>query len=132
MFARSVSAMLAGFAMFVGTLPAGDKATPDLETSWYQQYKKDLEITIVLKRGKIVFAMKELKNRKLIVPVIMRFDEKQKLESIIWAKEAELRHDEKAGALLLHVSEANYHTLGEGSQGWIESRILSLALPPKK
>ena len=128
----SVVSILSALFLLTSALAGEKQDASDLEKAWYGQCEKNFEITVSLQRGKIVFVMKELKDRKLILPVIMRYNEKQQLESIIWAKEAELLHDSKTGALLVDVRDANMRRLGDGSHMWVASRIFSFPLSLKK
>jgi hypothetical protein len=133
MIATSVAGfILTGCTFFSQGVAPGEPSISETEKGWYDQHQKTLEITIRLQRGKIIFIAKDIKDRKLMQPVVMKYDDNQKLESILWAKEAQIRYDAKQNAVLLEIRECEFRVVSNGAHGLMESSSMSLPLAATK
>ena len=109
-------------------LSTAQEKKPDLEKKWYDELARELVAEVPLDHGKLVFTTKELKNRKLFRPIILRYDAKEKVEYVIWAEEAEIRFDAKEHAIALAVKDCQIHRF-DGAIAWVEGKTWVLPLP---
>ena len=90
-----------------------DRAPPrvdepvNLESAWYDQLRRTGMVSIDLKDERIVISTKEIKDRKLILPTITRYDHLGQLLFKGSAKEAEIRFQAADRLLLLDVRDWN-------------------------